>query len=89
MPDQVPIVVAANWLARNLNEPGLKVITSESMTVTATGSSQAAVARDVRAEFEAAHIPGTALSNFDEFSDPTNPLLMMLPSKEQFAAQVG
>ena len=89
MSEQVPTAVTTDWLARNLNNPGLKIIASESMTVAATASSQAAAARDVRAEFEAAHIPGAALFNLDEISEPDTALLMMLPSQDRFSAKVG
>ncbi len=87
--EQVPAAVSTDWLAARLNEPGIKIIASESATVAATGSSRSAAARDLRGEFEAAHIPGSALFNLDEVSDPDTLLLMMLPSQEQFAAQVG
>ena len=89
MSDQVPAAVSTDWLADRVNEPGIKIIASESETVAATASSQAARRRDVRAEFEGAHIPGAALFNLDEISDPDTALLMMLPSQVQFSAQVG
>ena len=89
MSDQVPAAVTTDWLAGRLEEPGLKIIASESITVAATGSSQAAAARDLRAEFEEAHIPGAALFSLDEISDPDAALLMTLPAKDQFSAQVG
>jgi thiosulfate/3-mercaptopyruvate sulfurtransferase len=89
MTEQVPAVVSTEWLADRINDPGVKIIASESETVTATGSSQAAVARDLRAEFEASHIPGAVLFNLDEISDPESELLMMLPPREQFSAQVS
>lgn len=89
MSNHMPTVVTTEWLADNLNQPDLKIIASESMTVAATASSQAAEDRDVCAEFEAAHIPGAGLFNLDEISDPDTALLMMLPSQDQFSAQNG
>ena len=89
MSGQVHTAVTPDWHADHLNRPGLKIITSESMTVAATASSQAATARDVRAEFEAAYIPGVALLNLDEISDPDTALLMMLASQDQLSTQVG
>ena len=89
MSDQAPAAVSTDWLAARLGEPGMKIIASESETVAATASSKAAGKRDVRAEFDAAHIPGAALFNLDRISDPETALLMMLPSQEQFSEQVG
>lgn len=89
MSDQVQAAVSTDWLAAHLSEPGIKIIASESETVAATASSKAADRRDVRAEFEAAHIPGAALFNLDQISDPETALLMMLPSQDQFSEQVG
>jgi len=89
MSDRVPAAVSTDWLGARLGEPGIKIIASESETVAATASSKAADKRDVRAEFDAAHIPGAALFNLDQISDPETALLMMLPSQEQFSEQVG
>jgi len=89
MSENVPGVISTDWLAAHLDEPGIKVIASESETVTATASSRAVGSRDLRAQFEAAHIPGAALFNLDEMSDPGTSLLMMLPSPDQFSIQVG
>ena len=41
------------------------------------------------AEFLAAHIPGAQRFDIDAIADKSNPLPHMLPSPEQFAAQVG
>ena len=45
--------------------------------------------RDAEAEFLAGHIPGAQRFDIDAISDKSNPLPHMLPSAEQFAAQVG
>ncbi len=45
--------------------------------------------RDAEAEFLAGHVPGAQRFDIDAVSDKSNPLPHMLPSPEQFAAQVG
>ena len=45
--------------------------------------------RDAEAEFLAGHVPGAQRFDIDAISDKSNPLPHMLPSPEQFAAQVG
>jgi thiosulfate/3-mercaptopyruvate sulfurtransferase len=44
--------------------------------------------RDAKAEFLAGHIPGAVYFDIDAISDRTSPLPHMLPSPEQFSAQV-
>ena len=39
--------------------------------------------------FEAGHIPGAVFFDLEEISDQANPLPHMMPSSQQFAAQVG
>jgi thiosulfate/3-mercaptopyruvate sulfurtransferase len=87
--NDIPAVISTDWLAAHLEEPGIKIIASESETVAAAASSQATEKRNVREEFEAVHIPDAVLFNLDEISDPDTDLLLMLPSKDQFSAHVG
>lgn len=90
MPEQnKSAVISADWLAANLDDTGIKIIASESETVAATGSSQAAAGRALQAEFEADHIPGAVLFSLEEFCDQEAALLNTLPPKEQFSSQIG
>ncbi len=74
-------IVETQWLAENLNAPGL-VLLDGSMHLPTSG-------RNARKEYEGTHIPGTLYFDIDEISDKTNPLPHMLPKPEQFAAQIG
>lgn len=74
-------LVETSWLADNLGRSGI-VILDGSMHLPTSG-------RNARAEYEAAHIPGAQFFDIDEISDKSIPLPHMLPSAEQFAAQVG
>ena len=90
MADQIPsAAVTTDWLADHLDEPGIRILASESETVTATGSSRAAAGRDLRAEFETGHIPGAELFSLEEVCDREATLLNTLPPAEQFSSRVG
>jgi thiosulfate/3-mercaptopyruvate sulfurtransferase len=75
------ILVDTNWLAERLGTPGLCVVDG---TFFLPGQG-----RDAEQEFLQAHIPGAVRFDVDAVSDHSNPLPHMLPSAEQFAADVG
>ena len=74
----------SDWLAERLNDPeghpDLRVVDA---------SFHLDPARDARAEFTAAHIPGAVFFDIEEICDSGNPLPHMLPRPEIFAAAVG
>jgi thiosulfate/3-mercaptopyruvate sulfurtransferase len=74
-------LVSTDWLASHLSDPN--VIALDSSYYLANHK------RDADAEFLAGHIPGAQRFDIDAISDKSNPLPHMLPSAEQFAAQVG
>lgn len=74
-------LVATDWLAARLGDPGLRVVDSS--------WHMPQLKRDARAEFAAAHIPGAAFFDIDEIADTANPLPHMLPDAAAFAARVG
>lgn len=74
-------LVDTSWLADNLGRADI-VILDGSMHLPTSG-------RNARKEYESAHIPGAQFFDIDEVSDKSIPLPHMLPSAEQFAAQVG
>ena len=74
-------LVSTDWLAARLNDPNVVILDSSYYLANAK--------RDAAAEFLAGHIPGAQRFDVDEISDHSNPLPHMLPSPQQFAAQVG
>lgn len=81
MPDALPRIVSTEWLAGALGAPDLIVLDG---TAFLPGTP-----RDPKAEYLAAHIPGAVFFPLDEIRDKSNPVPMMLPKPEDFAAQVG
>ena len=74
-------LVSTEWLAGHLGHPRLRVV---------DGSwHMPQQARDARAEFVAAHLPGAAFFDIDAIADRTTSLPHMLPPSAQFAGQVG
>lgn len=74
-------LVSTTWLAAHLADPDIRIVDgSWHLPV---------VGRNARAEYADRHIPGAVFFDIDEISDQTNPLPHMVPSAEQFAAQVG
>jgi thiosulfate/3-mercaptopyruvate sulfurtransferase len=74
-------VVTTEWLAKHLGEPDLRVV---------DGSwHMPHLARNARAEFEAAHVPGAVFFDIDAIADRSTTLPHMLPTSAQFAAAVG
>src|SRR4051794_7479097 len=74
-------LVSTDWLAAYLNDPNVIVLDSSYYLANAK--------RDAQAEYLAGHIPGAQRFDIDAISDKSNPLPHMLPSPEQFGAQVG
>lgn len=74
-------LVSTEWLAARLDDPNVIVLDASYYLANHK--------RDADAEFLAGHIPGAQRFNIDAISDKSNPLPHMLPSPEQFAAQVG
>ena len=74
-------LVSTEWLSQHLNDPNVIVLDGSYYLANAK--------RDADAEFLAGHIPGAQRFDIDAISDKSNPLPHMLPSPEQFAAQVG
>ena len=71
-------LVSPDWLARHLNEPGLRVIDA-SWHLPSAG-------RDAASEFEQGHIPGAVFFDIDRVVDPDSALPHTLPSEDDFAS---
>ena len=76
-----PWAVDTDWLAARLDDPSIVVLDGSSHLPTS--------GRNADTEYAETHIPGALRFNIDTVSDKSNPLPHMLPSPEQFAAQVG
>jgi len=74
-------LVSTDWLARHLDDPNVVILDGSYYLANAK--------RDAEAEFLSRHIPGAQRFDIDAISDKSDPLPHMLPSPEQFAAQVG
>ncbi len=74
-------LVETSWLADNLGRADI-VVLDGSMHLPTSG-------RNAFKEYEGAHIPGAQFFDIDAVSDKSIPLPHMLPSANQFAAQVG
>ena len=79
---ETPLLVTPAWLAENAGGDGPVRILDGSWHVPSA-------ARDPRAEFLEAHIPGAAFFDIDSICDPNAALPHMLPSEELFARGVG
>ena len=81
MSTALPAVVSVDWLAAHLGEPDVRVL---------DGSwHMPQLARDPRAEFRQAHIPGAVFFDIDGIADHTTSLPHMLPTAKAFAEAVG
>jgi thiosulfate/3-mercaptopyruvate sulfurtransferase len=76
-----PALVSTGWLADHRGEPGLRVVDATWYMPQA--------ARDARAEFAQAHIPGAVFFDIDAIADRTTALPHMLPDAAAFARAVG
>jgi len=84
-------LVTTEWLAERLGDPMIRIVNAAGGSVTSrgTGLLDLNLMGDARKDFEANHIPGAVLVNFDVLSDRTNPVPNMLPSLEAFSRAVG
>ena len=73
-------LVSTQWLAENLDAPGLVIIDT---TWFMPGTD-----RDARAEHAAQHIPGALFLDIDEVADHSTALPHMLPEPPDFATHV-
>ncbi len=73
-------LVSTDWLAEHLDAPDVRVVDGSWYLP--------AMARDPKAEFVSAHIPGAVFFDIDEISDTDNPLPHMLPAPEKFASRM-
>ena len=76
-----PPLVSVDWLHRHYQQPDVAVID--------TSWYLPSHKRDGKAEYLAAHIPGSVFFDIDLHSDTRSTLPHMLPPPEQFAAAVG
>ena len=74
-------LVSAEWLAGNLDTPGVRIVDATFFLPTQN--------RDAKAEYLAAHIPGAVFFDVDDICDPASDLPHMLPSAEIFSAKAG
>jgi thiosulfate/3-mercaptopyruvate sulfurtransferase len=74
-------LVTTAWLAAHLRDPDLRVVDGT--------WHMPHLARDARAEFVAAHVPGAVFFDIDAIADHGTPLPHMLPTPEAFAEAVG
>ncbi len=79
MSDDPKTLVSTEWLAAHLNDPDLRVIDA---------SWHLDPARDARAEYQAAHIPGARFFDLDEISDHRSLLPHMAPPVEKFVSRM-
>ncbi len=73
-------LVSTAWLAEHLGDPGLVVLDASAHLPDA--------ARDPRAEFGAAHIPGARFLDLSTLIDPDSPVPSAVPTAAQFAARM-
>jgi thiosulfate/3-mercaptopyruvate sulfurtransferase len=74
-------LISAEWLAAHLGEPGI-VVLDATWAMKGTTPTAAELYAD-------RHIPGARRFDIDRISDHGSPLPHMLPTPEQFAAEVG
>ncbi|MCF8510097.1 MAG: 3-mercaptopyruvate sulfurtransferase [Rhodobacteraceae bacterium] len=78
--DDPRTLVSTDWLAAHLKDPDLRVIDA-SWYLPDT-------ARDAKAEYQAAHIPGARFFDIDEITDSRSNLPHMAPPPEKFVARM-
>jgi thiosulfate/3-mercaptopyruvate sulfurtransferase len=81
MPEKSPFVVDADWLQEQLGRPGLSIVDASWYLP--------AQARDPKAEYDAAHIPGAVFFDQDLVVDPDSDLPHTLPKPLVFAQHAG
>ncbi len=78
--DDPKTLVSTDWLAKHLRDPDLRVLDASWYLP--------AMARDAKAEYEAAHIPGARFFDIDEISDQRSNLPHMAPPPEKFISRM-
>ena len=78
--DDPKTLVSTDWLAAHLKNPDLRVFDASRYLP--------AEARDGRAEYDAAHIPGARFFDIDEISDRRSDLPHMAPPPEKFISRM-
>ncbi len=79
-PDDPKTLVSTDWLAAHLRDPDLRVLDA-SWYMPGSG-------RDAKAEFAAAHIPGTRFFDIDEIADHRSALPHTAPPAEKFISRM-
>jgi thiosulfate/3-mercaptopyruvate sulfurtransferase len=80
MSDDPKTLVSTDWLAAHLGDPDLRVIDGSWYLPD--------MARDARADYEAAHIPGARFVDIDDLSDARSELPHMAPPPEKFISRM-
>jgi len=80
MSDDPRILVSTDWLARHLKDPDLRILDASWYLP--------AEARDPKAEYLQAHIPGARFFDIDEVSDARSDLPHMAPPIEKFMSRM-
>lgn len=78
--DDPRTLVSTDWLAAHLKDPDLRVIDASWYLPD--------MARDAKAEYQAAHIPGARFFDIDEITDSRSNLPHMAPPPEKFVARM-
>ncbi|TCP40582.1 3-mercaptopyruvate sulfurtransferase [Rhodovulum marinum] len=78
--DDPKTLVSTEWLAAHLKDPDLRLLDGSWYLPT--------MGRDGRAEYDAAHIPGTRFFDIDEISDQRSAIPHMAPPVEKFIARM-
>jgi thiosulfate/3-mercaptopyruvate sulfurtransferase len=78
--DDPKTLVSTDWLAAHLKDPDLRVLDASWYLPGA--------ARDAKAEYDAAHIPGARFFDIDEISDQRSTLPHMAPPVEKFMSRM-
>ena len=78
--DDPKTLVSTDWLAAHLKDPDLRVIDASWYLPD--------MARDAKAEYKAAHIPGARFFDIDEITDSRSNLPHMAPPPEKFVARM-
>jgi len=80
MTDDPKTLVSTDWLAAHIKDPDLRVLDASWYLPQA--------ARDAKAEYDAAHIPGARFFDIDEISDHRSALPHMAPPVEKFMSRL-
>lgn len=76
-------LVTADWLMQNISSRDVKAVDATWVAPFLKAP------KNGRQRYDEAHIPGAVFFDIDEIADPNTDLSHMLPSPDQFAAQVG